>query len=324
MSRFLSATYFFLFSRAFVREQRAILRGRSKHLRDRWLSTGGEYTLRRNIHRIEKGLLMRPRRPVFGLGYIEDTVVAYVRAAKSTAPHPDPGEFKWMSDVLTEYFEEVERSNPRIVRAYTLFSAVAPPLADGRKRYVPYKRDLGGDPAVRYHDLFELARRRRSVRWYRPDPVPRDLIDQAISLASYSPTACNRQPFEFRVFDAPCLVNRISSIPMGTVGFSHNIPVVVAVVGKQRAYSSERDRHLIYIDGALASMTFMFALETVGLSSCPINWPDMEDREREMEKELKLKGDERPVMLISVGYPDADGMVAFSQKKSLSSLRRYN
>jgi nitroreductase len=39
---------------------------------------------------------------------------------------------------------------------------------------------------------------------------------------------------------------------------------------------------------------------------------------------LKLQPDERPVMLISFGYPDAEGLVPFSQKKSLDELRSFN
>ena len=35
--------------------------------------------------------------------------------------------------------------------------------------------------------------------------VPREGIDQAMRAAAQSPSACNRQPFEFRVFDDPVL-----------------------------------------------------------------------------------------------------------------------
>ena len=87
---------------------------------------------------------------------------------------------------------------------------------------------------------------------------------------------------------------------MGTSGYSYNIPSIVVVVGDLSSYFSERDRHVIYIDASLAAMTFMLTLETMGLSSCPINWPDIEKLERKMKKKLSLKSYERPVMLISV------------------------
>lgn len=323
-SRFLSVVYYIVFSRAFYREQQAVLFGRSKHLQDYWSASENQYMLRRNVHRLEKGLIMRPRRSVFALSYIDETVKAYVRACEDSSSASDFDEIKWAHDVLAMYFSKTDNTNTRVAFARDQFLS-APKLIDKNgTQFIPYKRNLESELQLRYEELLQLARQRRSVRWYLPTPVPRSLIDCAVSLASYSPSACNRQPFEFRIFDEPERVKRIASIPMGTTGFSHNFPVIVVVVGRQRAYRDERDRHIIYIDGALASMAFMFALETLGLSSCPINWPDIEHLEKTMSQELQLSPDERPIMLISLGYPDPDGMVAYSQKKMLDNIRRYN
>ena len=90
------------------------------------------------------------------------------------------------------------------------------------------------------------------------------------------------------------------------------------------AYFDERDRHVIYIDASLAAMTFMLALETLGLSSCPINWQDVAEFESKIRNILQLKTIERPVMLISCGYPDKDAKVPFSEKKDLDEIRSYN
>jgi nitroreductase len=103
-----------------------------------------------------------------------------------------------------------------------------------------------------------------------------------------------------------------------------NIPVFVVVVGRLSAYLSERDRHVIYIDGGLASMSFMYALETLGLSSVPINWPDIEYLEQQMEQIIPLGEDERPIMLIGLGYADPEGGIPFSQKKTPEQLLVYN
>jgi nitroreductase len=110
---------------------------------------------------------------------------------------------------------------------------------------------------------------------------------------------------------------------MGTVGFAQNFPCVAVLIGDLSAYSHERDRHVIYIDGGLATMALLYGLEVQGLSSCCINWPDIEDRERAMEQKLKLLPHERPMMLIAIGYPDPDGQVPFSQKKSRSGIRSF-
>lgn len=99
---------------------------------------------------------------------------------------------------------------------------------------------------------------------------------------------------------------------------------MIVLVGKQDNFASARDRHVIYIDSALSAMAFMFALETLGLASSVINWPDFEPLEAKMAKTIGLAPHERVVMLMAVGYPRADGGVPFSAKKSLPFLRRYN
>ena len=172
--------------------------------------------------------------------------------------------------------------------------------------------------------MLQLSLRRRSVRWFEDRSVPRELIDKALMVARQSPSACNRQPFEYRFYDDPKLVRNISSLPFGAGGYSHNIPVICVVVGKQENYFSSRDRHVIYIDSSLSIMAFMFALETLGLASCPINWPDFEPLEIKMQNTLGLQAYERPIMLIAVGYPREDGVIPFSEKKPLHTIRSFN
>ena len=150
------------------------------------------------------------------------------------------------------------------------------------------------------------------------------MIERALSVAAQAPTACNRQPFMFRIFDEPHLVEQVLSLPMGTAGYGQNIPAVIVLIGQQRNFMHERDRHLIYIDGALAAMSFAFALESLGLASCLINWPDVEELEAKLAKLIHLEPDERPVMLIGFGYPDPEGLVAASVKKNIDGISRYN
>lgn len=321
-SPWLSSAYYMLVSPAFRREQHSVLYGKGKYNQTLKLVENSSYLLRRNTHRLEKGLIAKPRRDLFALDYIEETVQNYqlVFQTTSNSNNVNP-ELKWAYDVLNQYFESVG-SHPTIERASKIFFSLK--ALEGETSYVPYKRDLSQPASVSYEQLLALSYRRRSVRWYRKQPVPRELIDRAIVIASLSPSACNRQPFEFRIFDDPEMVQKVAAIPMGTKGFYDNFPAIIVVVGKLRAYFSERDRHIIYIDGSLASMSLMYALETLGLSSCPINWPDIETKEREMASLLNLEPDERIVMLISLGYPDPEGMVPYSQKKSLDQIRRYN
>jgi nitroreductase len=335
-SGFLASLYYAFWSSKLRREHLAVVRGKLRFRQDVARPIAGTSSvLRRSVHRLEKGLTMRPRRAIFGLDYIETAFGVYERVVTTPGilAEYSKDELRWAHDVFSDYFA-VTGSHAKIDALRERFQSLAKPDLQGttqgppgrgcsQGRLIPYRRDLQTLP-VAYEQLLALAMRRRSVRWFLGRAVPREEVDKAVSVATQSPSACNRQPFQFRIFDEPAMVRKVAGIPFGTAGYDHNIPVIVVVVGQLRFYSEERDRHLIYVDGSLASMSFVLALETLGLSSCCINWADIEDRERKMAETLKLDADERPIMLIAVGYPDPEGLVAYSQKKPVSLLRRYN
>jgi nitroreductase len=322
-----TASLYYLFSKEFRREHYSVLNGKLIHLKDMTNKNSNQFLLRRNIHRLEKGLLMKPMRKVFATDYIEETVYSYKALIEEIVQgkHFDSNELKWYFDVLNNYFSVVG-SHVKIDRMRELFFKIEclTNETESDKKSIPYQRDLNKKLGVSYKELLELSQFRRSVRWFDTRKVPHELIDNAINVANLSPSACNRQPFEFRIFDEPKMLKYITTLPMGTKGYSENIPMMVAIVGKLNAYPYERDRHIIYIDSSLAAMSFIYALETQGISSCIINWPDIEEKEKKITNYLNLEADERVIMFIAVGYPDLEGKVAFSQKKAVDEIRKYN
>jgi nitroreductase len=53
----------------------------------------------------------------------------------------------------------------------------------------------------------ELIKARRSVRGYRPDPVPREVIEEIISVAKWAPSSMNTQPWHVHVVTGEPLDN---------------------------------------------------------------------------------------------------------------------
>lgn len=316
--RWSASLYYGLFSRAFTREHYGVLQGRRAYWRSLHEDRQSYALLRRNTHRLEKGLIMRPRRAVFAEAYIEETVRMFLRAQQSSAISPN--ELAWAHDVLSEYFAVVGDATV-ITRARELW-ATRIDAATARGGAVPYRRADAPALSVNTDDLEQLFRRRRSVRWYLPDPVPPELIAQAVNMASLAPSACNRQPYAFYTVTDAARAAKIASFAGGTAGFAEQLPALIVVVGDLSAYPLERDRHCIYIDGALAAMQFMLAAETLGLATCPINWPDIEPREQALQRELQLEPYQRPIMLLAVGYADPEGGVAYSAKKDDRVLMR--
>lgn len=52
---------------------------------------------------------------------------------------------------------------------------------------------------MNYDDLLELVKQRRSIRQFKPDPVPDEYIDKIIEVARWAPSGFNTQPWEFVV-----------------------------------------------------------------------------------------------------------------------------
>lgn len=312
---FLASLYYCLLSREFDREHRAVLLGRLQFARLMRSKGENDPFLRRNVHRLEKGLIMRPRRGTFADDYIGATVRCYADAALSRGM--TSGQQRWAGDVLNDYFAAVG-STPRIDSARRTFAGIE--STTEASRCVPYPHSQLPECPVSYEQLLVLFRRRRSVRWYLDEPVDNALIQQAVRAASLAPSACNRQPFRFHVINDPVRAADVASCAGGTAGFHDNLPCLIAVVGDLGAYPEARDRHVIYIDGSLAAMQLMLAFESLGLSTCPINWPDIEAAERRLAHKLGLAYHERTVMLLAVGYADPTGGIPYSDKKTDEEL----
>lgn len=326
-SPFFSSLYYLLFSTKFKREQHAVLKGKLLHLKELKSDKANIYTLIRNIHRLEKGLLMKPRRDVFAVDFIAETVDAFLGIWTPEKIKKD-SQYKWFYDVLNKYFSVLGK-HPLVDNEKKRFLDFIKNYSDQKssneeEKSIPYYRQEANKTKITFEEFYNLTKYRRSVRWFLNDKVPHDLIDKAVLAANQSPSACNRQPFEFKVIDDPVLLKEVANLPMGARGYVDGIPMIIVIVGNLDAYFDERDRHIIYIDGSLASMTFMLGLETLGLSSCAINWPDIERLEKKMEKTLKLEKYQRPIMCMAVGFSHPEGKVAYSEKRSLEHIRKYN
>ncbi|MBW1802488.1 MAG: nitroreductase family protein [Deltaproteobacteria bacterium] len=53
--------------------------------------------------------------------------------------------------------------------------------------------------AMDYDSLLELVQKRRSIRRFKPDPIPDEYVDKIIEVARWAPSGFNMQPWEFVV-----------------------------------------------------------------------------------------------------------------------------
>lgn len=60
-----------------------------------------------------------------------------------------------------------------------------------------------------YNNALELMKNTRSIRRFKPDPIPDELIDKIIEAARWAPSGFNQQPWDFVVVKKPELKNKI-------------------------------------------------------------------------------------------------------------------
>lgn len=276
------------------------------------------YTLRRNIHRLEKGLIHKKKKPVYAQDYILETIFAY-HYCKSNGLM-DAETKKWVEAVLAAYFSIVEKRAPMISDAWTYYCGLSP--ENKAPDNLPYSITKRPELSITYDQFKDLCLRRRSVRHYQDRKVEPEIVKKAMEAAAQAPSACNRQAFQYLFYNEADMVKRLVEIPGGIANYT--LPSVIVMVADYSAYADERDIKNPIIDISLAAMTFQFALETLGLSSVFINWSCLAPFDEKLRTIISLKPYESVVAMMGVGYPDGEAVIPFSAKKTADMLLKVN
>ncbi|MCK4236060.1 MAG: nitroreductase family protein, partial [Candidatus Krumholzibacteria bacterium] len=81
-------------------------------------------------------------------------------------------------------------------------------------------------------EFIDLVKKRRSVRKYRIDPVPREMIETCIEAARYAPTACNTQSWRFIILEGEMKERLVKESLGGFIIPNHwasEAPVIVVI-----------------------------------------------------------------------------------------------
>lgn len=153
----------------------------------------------------------------------------------------------------------------------------------------------------------ELAKIRQSDRKYKNQEVEKEKILQCLETARLSPSANNSQPWKFVVIDDVEKKEQIAecSIGLGMNKFTHQCPVIVAVVIEKQDFMTKiggiiKNKDYSTFDVGIAVNQFCLQAADLGLGTCIMGWFD----EKKIKKILGVKNRRIP-LLISLGYPDA-------------------
>ncbi len=152
-------------------------------------------------------------------------------------------------------------------------------------------------------DLASLIRSRRSIRAFRRDPVPEELLEELVELANWAPSAGNLQARDFIVVREEGTRRALARIADQVELAQAPVVVVVCANADRIAKYGDRGRELFMIqDAAAATENLLLAAHERGLGAV---WMGSFD-EAEVRSLLKLPRHSRPVSLVALGWPAED------------------
>lgn len=192
-------------------------------------------------------------------------------------------------------------------------------------------------------EFLARIRSRRSVRSFSPEPPPLELIENAIRAAASAPSGANKQPWRFVVVSDPELKRRIRVAAeaeerenyqrrfppewledleaLGTdwhKPFLEIAPYLIVVFCLDYGVEGEAKRKHYYVQESvgIASGFLLAALHFAGLATLTHTPSPMGFLARILERPKN----ERPFLLIPVGYPAPDARVPILCKKELREV----
>lgn len=192
--------------------------------------------------------------------------------------------------------------------------------------------------------FYELMNCRRSLRMFSDRPVPRELIENLIRTASTAPSGAHKQPWTFCAVSDPVLKAQIREAaekeeyesyngrmseewlkdlePLGTdwhKPFLEIAPWLIVVFKKAYDLDEQGERQKCYYVNesvGLAAGFLLAAIHNAGLVSLthtpsPMNF---------LQKILERPDNERPFLLIPVGYAAEDATVPDLVRKPLEQV----
>lgn len=219
-----------------------------------------------------------------------------------------------------------------------------------RPSFIPlpgYRRYDEVDMVDRAEAFCAEVRRRRTVRDFDTAPVQRAVIEQCLLAAGSAPNGANRQPWHFVVVTKPKLKRQIREAaereerefyahrappewleaiaPLGTgpdKPFLEHAPVLIAIFGQSWSPLPDgRQAKNYYVTESVGIATgiLITALHHAGLATLTHTPSPMGF----LNELCGRPENERPFLLLVVGYPAADAMVPDIRKKRLEEIATF-
>ncbi|HMS65114.1 MAG TPA: nitroreductase family protein [Ignavibacteria bacterium] len=212
--------------------------------------------------------------------------------------------------------------------------------------FVEYKKTIYNisEMTIRCQNFYEWLNERRSVRDFSDKPIPEKIIETIILSASTAPSGAHKQPWTFCVVKNPEIKkqiriaaeneekesyeNRMSDEwlkdlqPLGTdwqKPFLETAPYLIVVFKRSYEYGNNNYKHQNYYVNescGIACGFLLAAIHNAGLAALthtpsPMNF---------LSKILNRPENEKPYLLIPIGYPADECLVPDLKRKNISEI----
>lgn len=215
--------------------------------------------------------------------------------------------------------------------------------------FIPYQREIFDANIMqeRARSFYIWMDQRRTVRDFADTPVPKEVIEDIIRTASTAPSGAHKQPWTFCAVQDPAIKTEIRKAaeeeeytsyhgrmserwlkdlePLGTdwqKPFLETVPWLIVVFKKAYEVGADGEKQNNYYVNesvGLACGFLLAAIHHAGLvalthTPSPMNF---------LTKILDRPENERPFLLIPVGYPAADAQVPDLSRRPLEEISRF-
>jgi nitroreductase len=157
-------------------------------------------------------------------------------------------------------------------------------------------------------DALEAIRKRRSVREYTGEPIPREDLETIVDAGRLAATGSNRQPWDFIVVTERAMIEELKV----AARWMEKAGAIIAVV-------MDPSSRWWLEDGSAAVENMLIASTALGYGSCWLEGYTL-PREEAFKTLLGIPEDRRLLTLVPIGVPIAWPM---KEKKSLDEVIRW-
>ena len=161
---------------------------------------------------------------------------------------------------------------------------------------------------------------RYSLREFKQQIVDEEVIKRSITLAMKSPSVCNRQAWHIYHTTDKELMAKALRYQSGNRGFGKGIPNLMIISTDLRAFMPGQEHYQHWIDGGLFAMSVIYALHSLGVATCCLNWSQSPKNDKLLRSVIDIEPSHTVIMMLAIGWPDKTNSVCVSARRPLDEI----